>query len=137
MITDIHAAAIGAAAAYLFRSRLSRPTWTNTCWTGLMPGLAQLSKATFLIFYPIWISVWIVVAVLGARSQKQLSRRQEAMMLAGIVLISLIVLNAGYEFEGTFNRLDTYVFHSVFLSGCESRGTRRDIEAEIASIIVG
>ncbi len=48
--------------------------------------------------------------------------RHQLGKLVLILLTGLYVLNAGYGFTGTFQRLDRYTFHSTALSGRTSRG---------------
>jgi hypothetical protein len=57
---DAHAAALGLAACYTFWRWLKSPTWTQTFVTGVVLGLAELSKTTFILFYPIWPMIWVV-----------------------------------------------------------------------------
>jgi hypothetical protein len=51
---DIPAAVAGLLATYAFWRYLRSGTWTLTCWTGLLLGVAQLTKFTMVVLYGVW-----------------------------------------------------------------------------------
>ena len=87
-------------ALYLFW-KASSPGMLIAC--GVALGLAQLSKFTALILYPVFI-------LLSIRDKRRLAA------LAPIFLISLLVLNAGYLFQGIGRRAGDFRFESKLLS---------------------
>jgi hypothetical protein len=61
MITpDAASAALGAAAGYVFWQWLKQPTASRAFVAGVVLGLAQLTKFSWVILFGIWILVWLV-----------------------------------------------------------------------------
>ena len=56
---DVGAASLGIAAAYAFRQWLHSPTWRNAAITGLVSGLALLTKLPWLILLGLWPLLWV------------------------------------------------------------------------------
>ncbi|MEA2562343.1 MAG: hypothetical protein QOH06_3847 [Acidobacteriota bacterium] len=90
-------------ALYLFWRFVQRPTPGMLIACGVALGLAQLSKFTALILYPVFL-------LLAVRDKRRLAA------LAPIFLISLIVLDAGYLFQGIGRRAGDFRFESKLLS---------------------
>jgi 4-amino-4-deoxy-L-arabinose transferase-like glycosyltransferase len=116
--TDVPAATMGVAAAWCFFHWLQKPGPFRTLLLGTALGLAQLTKFTLLLFYPLWPVWWAL-----GRSLQRLPdfRRDVAVRIAPMsprnlawfaaaYAISLVVINAGYFFEGTGKRLRDYRF---------------------------
>ena len=57
---DAAAAACGVAACYTFWHWLKSPTWWNTISSGLVLGIAELTKTTLVILYPLWPLLWLI-----------------------------------------------------------------------------
>lgn len=115
---DLPATVAGLGAAYTYRRYLLAPSWTSALLAGVTLGIAQLCKFTLLIFYPLWVIIWIVFA-LGPR----LGWRSRAVGLGQVTLlflVSLVVINAGYEGTGTGKPLKDYQFVSGMFVGSES-----------------
>jgi 4-amino-4-deoxy-L-arabinose transferase-like glycosyltransferase len=117
---DAHAAAFGAAACYTFWRWLKRPTWTQAIVTGGVLGIAEMSKTTAVLLFPIWPVLWVIYRLLGPiRLRNDLAIRRwcnEAGMLVLRMSVGLYVLNLGYCFEGSFTRLQDYQFVSQLLT---------------------
>lgn len=111
---DIGAAAFGVAAAYTFWRWLKNPTWSATLLAGAAMGLAELSKSTWIAIFPLWPILWIVwrYSIRGLDVPKPPPRQ-----LVGICLMGLNLLNLGYGFEGSFQRLEQFDFISHSLGG--------------------
>jgi hypothetical protein len=156
---DCGAAALGVAAAYAFWHWLRGPNWTTAFWAGLLLGLAELTKFTWIVLFVLWPLLWIVWR-LGKRqtgtgrepaprsladcvgrpfqadtdgpegpsysrasSPFPAAWRREAGQLAFLLLLAVYVLNLGYGFEGSFQRLGDFRFVSKTLAGPdEQRG---------------
>ena len=114
---DVGTAAIGFFASFLFWRLLGTPTWRNAFLAGLGLGLAQASKFTMLALYP----AWVVMALLHHRpvSQVEPSSRRRWVKIGAAFVVSLLVLNACYGFEGSFRKLGSYQFFSHFLGSRE------------------
>lgn len=111
---DAHAASLAVAAAYLFHRWQASPTWSRVLWFGGVMGLAQLTKTTLLLLYPALLLAW-AIRLSGGRDNRGPAR--EAAMLATGLAMSLLVLNAGYNFEGSGRALGDYRFQSRLLAG--------------------
>jgi hypothetical protein len=115
---DIPATVSGLAATYVFWRFLRRGDWDQAIGAGLLLGIAQLTKFTLLVLYP----VWAVLAMLYSLDRNNHVfraaplRRRIAQGLC-IVLLSLLVLNAGYAFDGTGTPLVEYQFISHLFNG--------------------
>ncbi|MEZ6128057.1 MAG: phospholipid carrier-dependent glycosyltransferase [Planctomycetaceae bacterium] len=121
---DCAATTFGLGAGWLFWRWLKQPSWGRVLAAGVLLGLAELSKMTWVILYGLWPALWIVWILLGNRQTKQLWShvRQQAVQLIGILLLGLYVLNLGYGFEGTGTSLKEFQFVSTTLTGLEESG---------------
>lgn len=118
---DAHAAALGLTAAYCFWRWLKRPNWGPAALAGLALGLAQLAKFTLLAFYPTWLLLWILYRLPERREMGPGRWLREAGMVLLLMAASVVVVNAGYCFEGTFQRLGDFRFQSLILAKADSR----------------
>ena len=112
---DAGAAALGVAGSYLFWRWLDCPSWSRAVLAGLVLGLIELTKMTWLILFGLWPALgllWVVSSPTGRR----VGARRLA-QLAAIGLIGLYVLNMGYGFEGSFRPLGRIGFVSERLGG--------------------
>jgi hypothetical protein len=80
-------------------------------------GLAQLCKTTWIVLYGLFPAVWLLDRWAGGRGGSARGLWRQAVQLAGGVVISLVVLNAGYGFSDTLRRLGDLEFKSRTLSG--------------------
>jgi 4-amino-4-deoxy-L-arabinose transferase-like glycosyltransferase len=107
---DLPAATMAVAAAFALRSYLVAPSWSRSLVVGVTLGLAQLTKFTLLLLYPVWFLFWLFT-VLRNPAQPRLLTGQGLFALA----VSLLTLNAGYLFQDTGRRLETFRFVSTKL----------------------
>jgi hypothetical protein len=114
---DVPAASLGASACYAFWRWLKNPVWAHATTTGIVLGLAELAKTTLIVFYPLWALSWIVHRLPQRRQLSLQMWLRESGMLFVQVMISLYVINLGYLFEGSFQRLGDYRFESHALAG--------------------
>lgn len=124
--SDAAGTALGLAACYTFWRWLKKPTWTQAALTGIVLGLAELTKTTLILFYPLWPLMWFVYRWGDRDSMVVRDWLREAGMLATRMLIGLYVLNLGYAFEGSLKPLGEFQFASQLFTGRES-GVRGDI----------
>jgi len=114
---DVGAAALGAAAAYAFWRWLKRPGWPESLVAGLALGLAELTKTTWIVLFALWPLLWLAWrAPARGRPSVREGGRQTG-QLAVLLALALYVLNLGYGFEGSFQRLGDYRFVSQALGG--------------------
>jgi hypothetical protein len=134
---DMGAAAAMLIACYGYWRWLQRPMWTRAGIAGALLGVAQLTKFTALVLYPVWLILWLTcrTSLLGEYHQRVSDRengqprksrvpqsRQPIQFLA-IIAISILVLNAGYAFEGSFRGLGEFEFVSEMLTASRVRPT--------------
>ncbi|MBX3413346.1 MAG: glycosyltransferase family 39 protein [Pirellulales bacterium] len=117
VMPDVPAAALGAAACYLFWRWLQSPTWFGGLAAGAVLGVAELTKTTLLVFFPLWPLVWIAYRWSQGWSREPRRWQRETTMLAASLVVGLYVINLGYGFEGSFERLRDYTFKSHLLTG--------------------
>lgn len=114
---DAHATGIGTAACYLFWKWLRNPTWRNVATGGIVLGLAESAKTTFIIFYPLWFLIWLIYRWKEKRFFAVKTWRSEFPMLICRMAIGLVVVNIVYGFEGSFRSLGEFQFVSKLFSG--------------------
>jgi hypothetical protein len=116
---DAGAAATGLLAAYSFRHWLRQPTVRCALIAGVLLGVAQLTKTTWVILFGLWPLLWGLWRVLGGQGAPARMRQPVAQLaqLAFMGVVALWVLNLGYGFEGSFTRLGDYSFLSRAFRG--------------------
>ncbi len=112
---DAGAAALGVAGSYLFWRWLDRPNWMRAILAGLMLGLIELTKMTWLVLFGLWPALGLLWVVSSSPGRRGGWRRLA--QLATIGLIGLYVLNMGYGFERSFRPLGQIAFVSERLGG--------------------
>jgi hypothetical protein len=105
---DLPAAVLALAAAFALRGYLLRPSWLRAAVAGGLLGMAELSKFTLLILCPLWV----LIALLTTWTASNTSSRPRLRHGLLLTLVCLLTLNAGYLFQGTGRRLETYHFAS-------------------------
>ena len=119
--TDIPGAALGVAAVYAFWIWCSRPTSKRAVVAGSVLGLALLTKSTWVILVILLPVFWSYLACLGQRRKSKAQTWVAGVQLTLLMTLAVGVLNLGYGFEGSFQRLDQYKFISSPLASTESR----------------
>jgi 4-amino-4-deoxy-L-arabinose transferase-like glycosyltransferase len=117
---DIPAAAAGLAATLAFRHYLRAGTWGTALSTGVLLGIAQLTKFTMLVLYGIWPLIWAAYAIgqwRGLSLMSAVSPARRAAHAATAIVVSLYIINLGYGFDRTFKPLGLYEFESSVLRG--------------------
>jgi hypothetical protein len=99
---------------------LRQPNRENAFIAGIMLGLAELTKFTLLIFYPLLVILWIIYRFPNIGTKSPVPLRRQFLHLLLIYAVSLLVINTGYMFEGTGKRLRTYKFETTLFTGCET-----------------
>jgi len=121
---DAHATALAVCAMYCIWNWLNRPGWENALGTGLVLGLAELTKFTLLVLYPVTIFLWAVywsrTPIEGEPAQPRRPSEKPAFRhLIALLLLSVLTINLGYGFEGTFKTLGDYRFQTQLFTGLE------------------
>jgi 4-amino-4-deoxy-L-arabinose transferase-like glycosyltransferase len=117
---DVAATALGVTAAYVFWKWLKAPVWSRALLAGLVLGLAELAKMTWIILFGLWPLLWFFWNCSHADTRLSWRTwRRQTPQLIGILVIALYVLNLGYGFDGSFRKLQDFQFVSQTLSGAE------------------
>lgn len=117
---DAPASALGLAACYTFWRWLRQPTWRLTILTGVVLGVAELTKSTLVIFYPLWPLLWILYRLPERATMKTRDWLREGAMLIVRIVIAIYIINLGYGFEGSGKPLGEFQFISNTFTGEES-----------------
>lgn len=109
--TDLGASFFFVITLYSLWKYAHRPGWSQTVWFSIWFSLAQLAKFTSLLLSPICFLLWFVVRFRNPKAEPA-SMRNLLLQWVVIVAIDLVVLNAGYLFQGSMQPLESYRFHS-------------------------
>jgi 4-amino-4-deoxy-L-arabinose transferase-like glycosyltransferase len=124
--SDLGATAVGVAATYAFWRYLQQPSWKWALIAGAGLGLAALTKFSMLVLYAVWPFLWLVHLVLVVPRQEWLRHTGRGLIAAiAIVATSVLVIDAGYFFEGVGIPLGDFEFGSRALTTRVAPGTRR------------
>lgn len=129
---DACATSLGLTACYAFWRWLRRPIWIRAVLTGVVLGLAELAKTTLLLLYPLWPFLWLLYRLPDHSTMRRRDWLREAGMLLLTMAIGIYVLNLGYGFEGSFQKLGDFRFVSETLTGTDHKSGKRAESAAIA-----
>jgi hypothetical protein len=93
---DVGATALGLMGAYAFWTWLKSPNWPHAATAGLALGLAELTKATWIILFVLWPALWIGYRWSESAHRGTLRWRRELLHLGLMVLLAILLLNVGY-----------------------------------------
>jgi hypothetical protein len=119
--TDISTTLTLFAAAYALWRHLERPSRGRLLVAMAAFGLAQLTKTTAAFLLPIFA----LILALRLRSRRDLPRAAGLLLLLG--LGALVVINAGFLFEGTGTPLKSYTFVSDSFAKLAATPVLRDV----------
>jgi hypothetical protein len=117
ILPDVSSASLGITACYFYWKWLKSPDWNWALPLGLLLGIAEVTKFTLLIFYPVWLLIWFIVVVSNYQNSSYTSIFTQLKQLIVIYAISIFVINIVYGFEGSFIQLKQYHFVSRALCG--------------------
>ena len=86
-------------------------SWKWALLTGVILGLAQLTKFTAVLLIPILVIQWFILRY-NNREIKHDLPKEMLVRWGALLLISCFVLNAGYLFQETFQPISNYQFQS-------------------------
>ncbi len=107
---DLGSAFFTVLALYRLYRYLRKPTLRRLVLCGLALGAAELSKFTGILLYPIFLTLVLIPVEIRQDWKKQLGRNLAS--LATIVLLSLLVIDLGYLFQGVGRPLRDFHFES-------------------------
>ncbi|MCA9031400.1 MAG: glycosyltransferase family 39 protein, partial [Planctomycetaceae bacterium] len=122
---DVACSAFGLGATWLFWRWLKQPTWERAGIAGLVFGIAQLTKMSWLMLFGLWPVLWLLwlwCEPQQKQSQNPVSWRKQACQLAGMLVLGLYMMNLGYAFDGTCKQLKKFDFVSSMLTGLDTPG---------------
>lgn len=114
---DVGGASLGIAAFYLFWRWLQDPSWKKTVQLGLVMGILELTKSTWIILFGLWPAIWLIwrLCLRGESESGWLFREGRRLAIAFVCAIYL--LNLGYCFQGTGRNLGDFEFISTAVGG--------------------
>ncbi len=117
VMPDAPASAMALAAGYTFWRWLKTPTWETAVLSGVVLGLAELTKTTLVVMLPVWPALWIVYRLADGRRTNARTWLREAGLVALRLVVAWYVLNSMYLFTGTLKQLRDYEFRSRLFRG--------------------
>jgi hypothetical protein len=125
---DIGASCMMFLSIYCFWKYLINRNRNSVIIAGAALGLAQLAKFTALLLYPIFCIIIIFIILVSIdecnEGKNIYNKKRKVINYFGefciIVLISVILINAGYLFSDSFKPLSEYHFTSNLLKGASS-----------------
>ncbi|MDP1563825.1 MAG: glycosyltransferase family 39 protein, partial [Pirellulaceae bacterium] len=129
---DVCAAAFGLLAAWRNYLWLRLPTVRNSVLMGMSLGFTLLSKFTWIMLPPLLIVLFVAECTRCRCSAKRWTRLVRQLLLAG--LVSIFIVNLGYEFTGFGWKLSDFTFCSRALSGVEGLTGNRFLDSWVGEI---
>jgi hypothetical protein len=117
---DVPSAAVGITVLYFFHHWLKHSDMPDALFSGLILGLAELTKFTLLIFYPLFIFIWLIYRLPEIKTLGKKDWYQQFKQLVVMFIISVVIINMGYLFEGTGKFLGSYRFQTTLFTGCKT-----------------
>lgn len=121
--TDVAGASLSVATFYAAWLWLKQGGWSRAFAMGLFLGLAQLTKATFVIYYGLIPGLWALWMLLSPKPGPG-SWPAGLLQLVASFLVSIVVLNSAYGYDGSFKPLGDYRFISRSFAGDDLDGIR-------------
>lgn len=116
---DLAAASLGCLASFVFWRWLTKPNWRLALVAGVLLGVAELSKTSWIVLYVLWPALWAVWRCLQNINHNECIR--EVKQLVVILVLAVYVVNLGYQFENSLKPLQDFEFVSKTLSGKDRR----------------
>lgn len=111
--TDAFSALFTLTSVWYFRKALLITNWKNCSLFGFHLGMAQLSKQSLTHLYIIFVLLFLFF-LFTKKIQVQVKALPGKILFT--VLVTLLVINAGFLFQGTGTSLNEYKFRSSFFS---------------------
>ncbi|QDU43436.1 hypothetical protein Mal52_19100 [Symmachiella dynata] len=119
---DMAATSLGITVSYAFWRWLKSPTWWGAVVAGLLLGLAELTKFTWVILFGLWPLLWVFWKLTHRRSDDSRQRwLPQGLQLMMQLVLAVYVINLGYGFEGSFTKLGDFKFVSALLQGTDGK----------------
>lgn len=127
--TDLAATSLGVLATFVFWLYLKRPTMRLATLAGLALGIAQLSKFSLIVLY----GLWPILAFVRLATYPEFRQRPKKLIghSALVLTLSIVVIDAGYGFEGVGIPLGDYEFVCQTLTKPVPPGVRRPSSSDV------
>ncbi|MGH7198527.1 MAG: glycosyltransferase family 39 protein [Candidatus Omnitrophota bacterium] len=116
--SDLYAALMITLSLYTFWKFLNEGGWKRALVSAVMLGLCQLSKYTGLLLYPVFLLIALARAVAGGWRPGYFISFCKWTLFFG--LVSVLVINAGFFFNGTLLPWGDFHFKSSLLASLQS-----------------
>jgi hypothetical protein len=117
---DVFSAVFAIVSVYFFERWLKCPEILDGTIAGIVLGLAALTKFTLLIFYPLFIAMWILYRLPEIKTITKKDWFQQLKQIIVLFVVSVVVINMGYYFNGSGKLLGTFRFQTTLLTGCKT-----------------
>jgi hypothetical protein len=138
--TDIGATVLGLGATYWFWKYLRRPSFFGSIISGTLLGLTEASKFSFIVLPLVWAAVAVLRILRPTASPmggSSLTWLRASVHAVNVGVVSVLVLNSAYLWEGTFQPLESFPFRSNALSRLKDRGNPSVRENRFRGTLVG
>ena len=115
--SDVAAGVFALCAIYYFQYWLRKLNFNSAFFAGFILCLAELTRFTLLILYPITVILWVIYRFPRIGICSHVSIRRPFLQWLVLCGISLFVINIGYMFEGTGKLLRDYRFQTTLFTG--------------------
>lgn len=116
IMPDVPSASLAVTSVYFFRKWLKEPSSESSFASGAILGIAELTKFTLIVLYPLYIILWFLYRLPKIGISSAVPLRRQIFQVTLMFATSLIVINMGYLFEGTGQLLKSYRFKTVLLT---------------------
>jgi hypothetical protein len=114
VMEDILSASMAILTMFVFYRWLKHLGMLEAFISGMILGLAELTKFTLLIFYPLFVAMWLLYRLPEIKTLTKNIWLQQFKQLVVMFAMSILIINMGYLFEGT----GTFLVHIVFKQHC-------------------
>jgi len=131
--TDLYSTCLIVISTYYFWRFVNAPSWRMGALSATVLGVSQLTKYTCVYLYPIFLLILLVRHLWPSpeaeRPGKPLGRTTVTFAKFAVLfsVINLLVINAGFLFNGTFQPLSKYRFQSDAFSSLQAVPVVRDV----------
>jgi len=126
--TDLYSACMVTIACYYFRRFIKYGGWDKAAVSAFSLGLAQLTKYSCLLLYPVFAFIVLVryrndcLLLIKGRNLKDLLRQLKIFFKFAVffVAVGIIIINIGFLFNKSFTPLGNYEFRSDTFKSLQS-----------------
>ncbi len=114
---DAPAASMALFSAWVFRDWIAARHWSSAVLSGVVTGLAVLTKSSLILLVPVYTFLYFIQVPLKGS-------RKPGNWIAWVIVVGFVI-NAGYGFSGSFKPLGDFLFFSKTLGGPVNGATLR------------